>query len=376
MYRAILGRNDLSKLMLGCVVKSMESVIYHNEHIVKHVPWHERPRFMRDLLSSYRKFYCGDFSSYEASIKTTLMAAELTVYEHVLDRRAAQLIKKCLYTTNSMKFAHYGVTMPATRASGDVTTSLGNVLITILVWKYVLMKSGIHIYSLVAEGDDNFVGTNSDNEIDMSLFEKLGLIVKLETPMDYNTASFCGMIFSSENDKILTDPIKVLNRFGWLDSKYLRSSDKTLISLYRGKALCTLYQYRDCPILTSFSRAVLRVTRKYTMRVTMPPKHWLNMDYVPTDERRLPDDQPVDPGARIIFEEKFGIPTSTQLEYERFFNSQEDIFEVPDYGIFTDVQRVNWSSCVGSSMSRGNADFKYDFKVYLDFINLCSLLTT
>jgi hypothetical protein len=374
MYRAILGRNDLSKLMLGCIVKSMEHTVYKNEHIIKHVPWHDRPAMLRNLMSPFRKFYCGDFSSYEASIKTTLLAAELAVYGHVLNPDMARIIKKSLYITNEMKFAYYGVKMPATRASGDVTTSLGNVLITILVWKYVLHKSDIHIYSLVCEGDDNFVGTNSSNPIKFDLFEKLGLICKLEEPPDFSTASFCGMIFSDENDRIITDPIKVLARFAWLDSKYIDSSPKTIMALYRGKALCILYQYRHCPILMSFARAVLRVTRPYTTRSQISAKHWLNRDYIPTDESRIPHDERPDPGARVIIEELFSIPASVQLRYERFFDSCDDIFEIPDYDIFRDVQRHNWLLSVSKSCTRPSQDLRFEFSTYLRFVELCSEL--
>lgn len=375
MYRAILGRNDLSKLMLGCVVKSMESVVYDNPHIVKHVPWHERPKFLRGLMGSFQKFYCGDFSSYEASIKKVLLAAELCVYGHVLNREMAKTIQRALYVTNEMKFAHYGVKMPSTRASGDVTTSLGNVLITILVWKYVLHESDIHIYSLVAEGDDNFVGTNSLNKIKTEIFEELGLICKLEEPRDFNTASFCGMIFSGENDRIITDPIKVLNRFAWLDSKYMDANDATVMSLYRGKALCILYQYRHCPILMAFARAVLRVSRKFTNKAKMTAKHWLNDDYIPSDESRLPPDEEPDMGARVIIEELYGISCTTQIRYEKFFNSQTDIFEIPDYDIFRPVQAVNWAQSVTPATVRPNRDLLYDFRTYLRFVELCSQLS-
>lgn len=373
MFRAILGRNDLSKLMLGCLVKSMEHVIYKSKHIIKHIPWHDRPAFMRETMSKYRRFINCDFSSYEASIKTLLCAAELSVYEHVADRNVARIIRDALYKHNFMKFSYFSASMPATRASGDVTTASGNVVITILVWRYVLQESNIDIYDMVAEGDDNQVGTCSTATIRKEIFEELGLIAKIEETNNYSMASFCGMIFPEFEDKIITDPIKVLNRFAWVDSKYINASPRLIMSLYRGKALCLLYQYRDCPILASFARAVLRCSRAITSKVKMSDKHWLNLDYVPTDEARLPKEEVVSPESRILVEELYKISSATQIQYENFFNSCDQPFEIPDYGIFNDVQSQNWLCNTSSATLRPGKMLPYCFPVYIDFVNFCSI---
>jgi hypothetical protein len=373
MFRCILGRNDLSKLLLGHVVKSIESVVYDHPSLVKHIPWHKRPEFMEEKFSPYSRFTNCDMSSYEASIKYHLTRIEIAVYAYITCPEIAKLIDDCLYNnTNEMIFAWFKALMEACRASGDTTTALGNALITLFVWLYVLHKSQITSYALVVEGDDNQQGDNDSRQLLVEIFVRLGLRAKLEYPATYSEASFCGMIFAPCSKRIITDPRKLLNRFGWLDYKYSKSSSKKIMELYRGKALCNLYQYVECPIVAAFSRAVLRVTRATTKHCIIVNKHHLNHDKIPRDETRLPPQEEVDPEARIIVENLFNIPSDIQILYEEFFNSQVEPFMIPDFGLFSDTQRQNWTHNVSTSSRRSPVNRKFTFRHYVKFVNFCS----
>jgi hypothetical protein len=358
---------------LGSLVKTIESSVYNSPYLIKHVPWHDRPAFMREKFSKWQRIITCDFSSYEASIKFWLTRIEKIVYSHVLCPEIAEFICSCLYETNSMDFAWFRLSMDACRASGDTTTAIGNALITLFIWMFVLSECSIEAYDLVVEGDDNVAGDDGSMPIDESLFTQLGLITKIEYPLNYNTASFCGMIFSDVNDDIITDPIKVLNRFGWLDSKFRFSNLKTSLELYRGKALCNIYQYRHCPIIDSFCRAVLRVTRRYTNKSRINDKHHLNVDYVPTSETRLHTRLPPNPESRIIMEELFGVPDFIQKYYEDFFDSQTDLFMIPNFDSFRDVQSVSWNQLVKYAPVLSYPKLRHPFSTYIEFVNFCSL---
>jgi len=249
-------------------------------------------------------------------------------------------------------------------------------MITLFVWLFILEESGIDVFGLVVEGDDNLAGYDSDQPIKEHLFKDLGLIAKIEYPRAYNEASFCGMIFSPTSNKILTDPIKVINRFGWLDSKSIRSSDKTVMELYRGKALCNIYQYRDCPMIDSFSRAVLRVTRPITSAAKVTGKHHLNQEYIPTDESRLPKSEKPDPEARLIVEELFGISAEMQIIYEQYFDSVNTLFNIPHLGLFPETQNLNWNMNVSSLEERPFPSLVHPFSTYIKFLNHCSQLNS
>lgn len=337
MFRAILGRNDLAKLMLGCLVKSIEDVVYQCKHFVKHVPWHERPNFVEDLFCAYSRCVNGDMTSFEASIKSRLAYVEYIVYKYVTNKWVATLIYASLYKINLIIFAWFCCIMEACRASGDVTTAIGNALVCMFVWLYVLeVLCRILTYALLCEGDDNLCSFESDIVPTADMFKQFGLICKIEYPEHYSKASFCGMIFPPNTGLILTDPLKVMLRFGWIEAKWSNASLQTILSLYRGKALCNIYQYGGCPVIDALSYAVLRVTRKYTKRIRVQEKHHLNLDFVPADENRLPPRKEVLAESRLYIEELFGLDCETQVQYEKFFDSQDDLFNIPDLLCFSD----------------------------------------
>jgi acyl-[acyl carrier protein]--UDP-N-acetylglucosamine O-acyltransferase len=50
--------------------------------------------------------------------------------------------------------------MIKTRVSGEVSTSLGNTLLNILVWKWIAHKLKLGDNDIIAEGDDSLIGLN------------------------------------------------------------------------------------------------------------------------------------------------------------------------------------------------------------------------
>jgi hypothetical protein len=350
MYRAILGRDDLSKLMLGCLVKSIESEVYKSKHLVKHIKWHDRPAFLEKLFNKFDHFVAGDFSSLEASIKSTLAQTEFEVYSWVADEEVSKYICSALYETNSMSFKYWSIDMQhATRASGDVTTALGNALITLYTWKFIIEV--VHSirpdeYAIIVEGDDNLVGFLRYVDIKTSDFTIFGLIAKIEMPRHYSVASFCGMLFSPGSPLIVTDPIKILSRVGWTDPKYFRSSLKKRYELLRGKAFSNIYQYVNCPVVDAMSRYILRATRSVTHRAKITNKHHLLDEKIPTDERRLPPRGEIPMGSRLLVEEVFGLTVAEQLLIEKYFDETDVIQPIPNFGCFPSEWEDVWQRYV------------------------------
>lgn len=372
MFRAILGRNDLAKLLLGCLVKSIETCVYQCKHLIKHIKWADRPSFIEEMFCAFERCIAGDMTSFEASIRKKLMMTEFIVYRYVADEVVAQFICDSLYRINTMSFQYFHVKMEACRASGDVTTALGNALICLFVWMYVLeVMCQILIYALIVEGDDNLVSHNSPVQPTAEMFKKFGLICKIEYPEHYSKASFCGMIFPIGENNVLTDPRKVLTRFGWIEAKWGRARLETQMSLYRGKALCNLYQYAGCPILDEFSYAVLRVTRKITRRCKVASKHHLYLDHIPSDESRLPPRKEITPQSRAYIEELFGVSVDIQLQYEQYFRQQQELFTVPDFGCFSDESHWN-NGQITSGDPPPYTRPKHNFEDYCRFVNFMS----
>lgn len=71
--RAINGRCDEAKCIIGPVVKLMEDVVYKHPAFIKHVPVAERPAYIDNLYRPGDKVVVTDYSSFEALFTAELM---------------------------------------------------------------------------------------------------------------------------------------------------------------------------------------------------------------------------------------------------------------------------------------------------------------
>lgn len=317
LLRGILGRSDLAKILLGPIIKTVETYVYEWPEFIKHIPWGERPMYLGSRFSQFRFFQMSDFTSFEASCKRELSeAVEGQLYQHLVPDLAEWLMD-CFYSTDHIFMRDWTITKGiATRNSGEVNTALANALLNLCVTMFMLTEE-LHIphYVLVIEGDDSLIGTYEALVIPESLYAKFGLIAKLEYTMNFNHASFCGMIFT-EDGNIQADPRKVLKRLAWFDGQYKEASQKKLLALLRGKVLCFLHQYRNCPVISVACLWVLRGTAG--IRPEFRDKHYLFNEYVSPE---WTDDVVITPEARQLCEDVFGISSSEQLSMESWFET-------------------------------------------------------
>jgi len=216
------------------------------------------------------------------------------------------------------KFHDVSVDLPSCRLSGDMCTSLGNGFSNLMFALFVLHKKGAKDVRIVVEGDDGLMTYNGPR-VSGDDFAKLGLTIKLQDHDRIETASFCGMIFDSEELINIADPRKVLADFGWGDCQYTHAKKSKKASLLRCKALSLAYQYPGCPIISELAQYGLRATRGHDIR-------WLaantkNMWYRETLLRALKDErslkvQTPGPRSRALVEEMYGIKIEWQLKIE------------------------------------------------------------
>lgn len=334
LFRSIQGRHDLAKILLGPVVKTIELDVYQHPWCIKHVPWAERPHFIRETFSHHNKYTClSDFTSFEASIKLPLAYnTEYVWYKHFAGKQVATFLMAAFYDLNVLSFSNFTLTQyNPCRASGDACTALGNFIVCVSSVTFLMEKRlgyQSNQYTGTAEGDDNLLSSSIRMpQLHSGLYAELGLIAKLEYPTSPYEASFCGMVFSEADDSIITDPYKVLSTFGWLDPKYKHARETKLKGLIRGKALCILYQYVGCPILQSLALWALRHTRDIK---PIFENSWSNKNLPPLrDESRAPI-VPVTIERRLLMERVYGIPPDLQRKYEDWF-STAPFTEIPNF---------------------------------------------
>jgi DNA-binding cell septation regulator SpoVG len=264
--RAINSRSDEFKCAIGPFFKAIESEVYKNPAFIKHVPVSERPNYiMKRLHMSGGRYVATDYTSFEALFTAEIMnSVEFVLYKYMSQHLAdgaffMRLCNDILAGTNRCGFRYFGGEVPATRMSGEMCTSLGNGFANLIFMEFVMKKSNIKCVGVV-EGDDGLFVIMPDDEIDVSLFERLGLIIKLEIHLKISTASFCGIIFDEDDLANVTNPLDVLCSFGWLDPRYAGAKDSKHLALLRCKALSYAYQYPGCPVVQALAKYGLRLT--------------------------------------------------------------------------------------------------------------------
>jgi len=334
--RGINSRTDAFKTMVGPIFKAIETVVYQDHHFIKHVPVAERPKYILDLLSKYKRIYASDYTAFEALfVKLLMMSCEFVLYEHMTKNlpEGPEFMRRCrevLAGRNVCNFRDFTVWIEAVRMSGEMCTSLGNGFTNLMTHLFACAEAGNDNVDLVVEGDDALVGCN--HEIPpTSMFTRLGLIVKLEPVEAIEEASFCGLVFDREDMVNITDPLKVLASFGWTGQMYRNSSRGVLNPLLRCKALSLAHTYPGCPIISELAQYGLRVTR--SVPACKLWKRWAARDLNEWERGKLkamleagaPPVRDVPINTRFLMEKKFGVRVEDQLSIEAYLRNQDEL---------------------------------------------------
>jgi hypothetical protein len=350
--RGIYARDDAAKITFGPWFKAIEEVIYEFEDeykskpFIKHVPVRDRPKYMFErLFMDGAKYIATDYSSFEAHFTKEIMeACEFVLYEHMLSgvcggEEILDLMKEVLTGTNKIynRFVDglFG-TCEARRMSGEMNTSLGNGFSNLMFMSFICHEMGLEARGVV-EGDDglfSFVGKHPQTED----FAKYGFLIKLDAYDQINKASFCGNLFDENDMNIITDPYDVFATFGWTTNRYINASTRKHKMLLRSKALSLAYQYPGCPLIGKLAQYALRMTRSF-WTVSQHIEHrrdislWERdqiLEAVSFSKGKKDLELYVEPGnsTRLLFEELYNIPISTQLIVEEYLDSLTELQEL------------------------------------------------
>jgi len=338
--RGIHARHDVFKCAVGPIFQAIEREVYKNPAFIKHVPVADRPTYIKKML--YRlgaKYFATDYTSFEALFAEELMkACELRMYRYMTRDIAGfaqfqEWCEKVLAGTNDIQYHGFWMQVQARRMSGEMCTSLGNGFSNLMFMLFMCKLKGCTDVQGVVEGDDGlFVGTGDFPAA--SDFARLGLVIKMETHFALETASFCGLVFDTEDMVNLTDPREVLASFGWAGYRYVRSKPSVLEALLRSKALSLVHQYPGCPIIQALGQYGMRMTRKVkNVRVARAVSGrgfagWDRDQYmaalVAHEDGKLPS-RPVPIATRLLAESLYGISVEHQIAIEQYLDSLTSI---------------------------------------------------
>lgn len=306
--RMINSRSDAFKVWSGPRFKAIEDAVYSLPQFIKHVPVPERPEKIAALRAAGLRYFQTDYTAFESHFTPEVLdAVECELYRHCLSSDSdADFLVSVISGTNRMRTRH-GVRADVVgrRMSGDMCTSLGNGFTNLMLALFIASEAGGHLDGFV-EGDDGIFCT--DFELTAKAYEELGFTIKIEEVDDPCHASFCGMIFA-DSGEIIREPRRFMMGFGWTQS-FISAGPRLMDELLRAKALSTVYETPQCPIVGVFARYALQQTKGVTPRFVDDGYH-----RVPRDERHLPDFCP-SADTRLLFEREFGVSIATQLLVE------------------------------------------------------------
>lgn len=326
--RGINSRVDEFKVATGPIFKLIEKSLFSLKWFIKKIPVCDRPAYIQDTLAGYQRVMATDYSSFEASFVRELMEnCELVLYRYMVRNLPGgaewlHLVESTILGKNTLYNKYFKTFVEATRMSGEMNTSLGNGFSNLMFMLFLAEEIGSTDVKGVVEGDDGLFGMNGRFPT-ASEFAQLGLVIKIEEHDSVETASFCGLIFDTKDLINVTDPIKVLQTFGWTTRNYAGSKLKRKMELLKCKALSVIYQYNGSPILMSLAKYALRITQGYRAKAGQ----------VGVWEREALKDalsfkgpvREVPWATRLLVENKFGITIEHQITLEKYLDSLTDV---------------------------------------------------
>lgn len=345
--RTIQGISPSLKKFLGPVIHAMEQELFKLPYFAKFVPVSQRARWLRDKFADFtgRPVAASDFTSFEQCWQRDRMEVfEFPLVKYLLSKSSVfrdfmRVFQRMEAGAATLVFKWLTVTVGAIRKSGTTNTSFSNGGGNWLL--HEVLGEALNLGTLCGafEGDDGLFCYSSGRFPTPADYESYGFVVKLEIHQESSQASFCGIVYHPEDCVNITDPVKVLNRIGWLSRYYARSKSSKLRALLRAKAMSLHVQSRDCPILAECAQWLLRATRSIDVRWVFESRNtqwWERQVYKEVKLcSKFVVTPNVPPKTRQLMEDVFGVDVMVQMRYEAWFRSQDALCPMPYY--FSDL---------------------------------------
>jgi hypothetical protein len=372
--RLINARSDEFKCATGPTFKAIEQSVFKSDYFIKKIPCKDRAKYIfNNLYRLGAKYICTDYTAFEAHFVSELMeACEFVLYDYMTQYLPNKdifyfYVHHVIGAPNTCSSKLVTVKNISARMSGEMCTSLGNGFSNLMFMLFVLKDAGCYNVNGVVEGDDGlFV---FDGPIPTSLnFADIGLNIKLIVVDDLAKASFCGLVFDTTDLINIADPMKILAQTGFSTQQYVFSKSKVLRGLLKAKAFSLAYQYPGCPIISSFSRYLLRVLADDYVYFKKG-----NTDYTDLLQKEAfnfwkthADVLSIETGmnTRMLMEQVFGISIPHQLHMENYFDNLHLIVILDDHIILVHMPNL-WKDYASQYMLDAPLD-PYSIRSYYD----------
>lgn len=357
--RGINARSDMFKCAVGPIFKLIEKEVFKHPAFIKYVPVHERPDYIMDLLYAEDvKYVATDYTAYESHFTRDIMKnCEFILYEYMTKdlpegKEFMALCNDVIAGSNVAQYKTFDVHVEATRMSGEMNTSLGNGFANLMLFMYACECVGSEAVGVI-EGDDGLNRVKGPIPT-TELFEEMGFTIKLDVHDQIETASFCGIIFDTEDRVNVTDPRPLLLNFGWAGTSYTNCRNKRKMELLKAKSLSYLHQYAGCPIAQELALYGLRITKHIDLTRFLNKSrnlgHWQREKLLQAMEHPGVA-KPVPHRTRALVEQLYGVDIAMQLSIEKYLSSLTSSTDLHHWSfdfIFSKETSHYWNFYVGS----------------------------
>lgn len=332
--RAINSYVDASKAILGPLQHAIDKKTFSTKWFVKGKNPNTWPQLLLERFGD-NPVMGTDFSSFEAHHRGAFaFVVHYWVMHMVRDcgqsNAYLRLVSRMMRGTNKTEFSAIRAEIDERLMSGAMWTSSANGVLNLLIMSYLnartcnktappaeLATNIDEYFQGFVEGDD---GICIDRQVEQSLIDRLGVVLKFETASHFSRASFCGIVCDVSDPtklEVIKDPIKVLRNFFIIDGKYANSSDKVHMALLRAKAYSLMCNHHNSPIIGPLCDKVCEMTRGVSIRVTSETDFKRSFIEETLAKKLWQKKSHVTPASRLLTEEMFGVTCEQQLRFER-----------------------------------------------------------
>jgi len=377
--RCINSRHDVFKVKTGRYFAAIEKQLFGKydldtpgcppdpayplaKYFIKHVPVDRRAEYIDARLGGRAGFiYATDYTSFEALFSPELMrAVEFQLYTYLwrnveLGHDMAAVIASVLGRVQQIRGRNLRVAVPGCRMSGEMCTSLGNGFTNLAVMAFVCNSQHVQ-WDGVVEGDDGLFVT--DRELDPSMFERLGLRIKLVRCASVGDAGFCKHYYDEQDLTNVVNPRELLCKFGWTHSPLKCGGERVMRGLLRGKAFSLKADMASAPIASSLWRMVFRCIGDGEVLFegkSGRKSYWESVKLTSTTQTV----GTVGMRSRLLVDRLFGVSVETQLEIEKYLDGMTTLH--PLSGPVLSLMEPSWFDYWGRYvvMAESNNEIAY-----------------
>jgi hypothetical protein len=287
-----MGRNPKFNVLWAQIISPIEEAFFKLDEVANGKDHHAMgQQFVDMLLNDCSAFGTGDFSKFESSIRSEMLAVEYYVYKLVIEKMAPHLKplldKLFALTTDNQASTSVGVALKFLfcRVSGDLTTSLGNGIINLITTQYNQIMNTCdsenckfdrcdnplcRTKNVIVKGDDSVFGMNVGQRLE-NHYQFFGFDAKLQCFDNAEEVEFCSgnfirvnptqYVYAQKLQKLLESLTTCINQDA-IDNGWVAQYYKSLGMMYK-------IVYRGIPVYEQIGDFLLKTNTEHGLNLSL-----------------------------------------------------------------------------------------------------------